>query len=229
MQAKISEIFLSYQGEGPFTGSRQLFIRFYGCNMACSYCDTPLESYKSFSKESLLGKVLDFGDDYNELVLTGGEPLIHDDFLKGFLILFRKHRKHRIYLETNGTLPEALNKVKPQVDIVAMDIKLPSSTKYPENLWRKHEKFIRIAASKELIVKAIITGSTTMDDIKEMARIVRSVKGEIAVVLQPATPVNEDIENSDNEMMGYFKGYMEKETGKNIMVLAQMHKCLGIK
>ena len=72
MQARISEIFLSYQGEGPFTGSKQLFVRFYGCNMECSYCDTPLESYKSFSKESLLGKILDFGDNYNELVLTGG-------------------------------------------------------------------------------------------------------------------------------------------------------------
>lgn len=229
MQSRISEIFLSYQGEGPFTGSKQLFVRFYGCNIECAYCDTPLESYKSFSKESLLGKILDFGDNYNELVLTGGEPLMYADFLEDFLVLFRKHRKHRIYLETNGTLPDALAKVIDDVDIVAMDIKLPSSTGYPQDLWEKHEKFINIASAKELIVKAIVTGKTTMDDVKKMAEIVRAVKTDLAVVLQSATPINEDIEKPDNEMMEYFKGYLEKETGKKILVLGQMHKCLGIK
>lgn len=229
MQAKISEIFLSYQGEGPFMGSRQLFVRFYGCNIQCSYCDTPLESFKTFSKEDLLGKVLDFGDDYNELVLTGGEPLLYADFVKEFLILFRKHRPHRTYLETNGTLPVELEKVIDQVDIMAMDVKLPSSTGYEEDLWARHESFMKVASRKELVVKAIITGDTTMDDVKRMGEIVREVDGDMTLVLQPATPVNEDVEHSDNEMLGYFKGHLEKETKKTIMVVGQMHKCLGIK
>ena len=95
-EAKVSEIFLSYQGEGPFAGSRQLFLRFYGCNLECEYCDTTLESYKSFTKDSLLGKVMDFEDDYNELAVTGGEPLLYADFLSGFLPLYRAHRKHPV-------------------------------------------------------------------------------------------------------------------------------------
>jgi len=229
MQAKISEIFLSYQGEGPFTGSRQLFVRLYGCNIECSYCDTPLESFKTFSAEDLLGKVLDFGDNYNELVLTGGEPLMYADFLKEFLLLFRKHRARRIYLETNGTLPEEIEKIIDEVDIVAMDMKLPSSTGYEEDLWGSHESFIKIACRKELIVKAIITGNTTMDDIKRMGEIVGKVDGDLTLVLQPATPVNEDVEHSDNEMLEYFEGHLEKETKKTVMVVGQMHKCLGIK
>ena len=210
-------------------GSRQLFVRFYGCNIECSYCDTPLESFKTFSEEDLLGKVLDFGDDYNELVLTGGEPLMSADFLKGFLELFRKHRPHRIYLETNGTLPEELKKVIDDVDIVAMDIKLPSSTGYEKDLWSAHESFIKIASRKELVVKAIVTGDTTMDDVKRMGDIVGAVDRDITLVLQPATPVNEDVENSDNEMLEYFRGHLKKETKKTIMVVGQMHKCLGIR
>ena len=76
MTAKVSEIFLSYQGEGPYVGSHQLFVRFYGCNLKCVFCDTVLESYRSLAKESLFSRILDFGDDYNEVneATQGGLP-----------------------------------------------------------------------------------------------------------------------------------------------------------
>ncbi|RKY40472.1 MAG: hypothetical protein DRP85_08510 [Candidatus Makaraimicrobium thalassicum] len=230
MQAKIAEIFLSYQGEGLFTGSRQLFIRFYGCDLGCVYCDTVLKSYRSFSRHALLGKILDFGNGYNELTLTGGEPLLHADFLKEFLPLFRKHKGHGIYLETNGTLPDELEKVLDLVDIIAMDFKLPSSTGSLKEVWTEHERFIRTAACcKELIVKAVITDSTTIDDIKQMSRIIAGVEKEFAVILQPVTPVNALVKEPDEEMISYFKGYVAKETGKETRILGQAHHHLGIK
>lgn len=228
-KAKISEIFLSFQGEGPFAGSRQLFIRFYGCNLACLYCDTFLESYKSFSKESLLGKVLDFEDDYNELTLTGGEPLLSADFLKEFLPLFKKHRKHDIYLETNGTLPKELKKIIKYVDVIAMDFKFPSSAGNFQDLWKKHQDFLRIASRKRLITKSVITHATTIDDVKRMGEMISALGRECTVVLQPVTPVNSMVKEPDEEMISYFKGYVKKETGKDVMILGQVHKCLGIK
>jgi len=229
MKAKISEIFLSYQGEGPFTGSRQLFVRFYGCNLDCVYCDTLLESYKSFSEESLLGKVLDFEDDHNELTLTGGEPLLYADFLREFLPLFRRHRMTRIYLETNGTLPDELEKIIDDVDIIAMDFKLPSSGGGLKRSWQPHEKFFGLALRKELIVKAVITDSTTIDDIKKMSRILTGATGEFSVILQPVTPIGDLVNEPDNEMLAYFKGYIGKETGKEPRIIGQVHKYLGIK
>lgn len=229
MNSKISEIFLSYQGEGPFAGSRQLFVRFFGCNLACIYCDTMMESYKTFSREALIGKILDFEDDYNELVITGGEPLLYADFLSDFLELFLRHRAKKIYLETNGTLPRELEKVIDMVDIIAMDIKLPSSGGCSVDVWRDHEEFIKIARQKELVVKAVITDSTSMEDIKRMGGLLASLRDKITVVLQPATEVNEGTKQPDGEMLAYFKGYLKKETGKDIMVLGQVHKCLGIK
>ena len=228
-QAKISEIFLSYQGEGPFTGSRQLFVRFYGCNLACAYCDTTLESYKSFSREALLGKVLDFEDDYNEFAITGGEPLLYADFLAEFLPLFTKHRKHKVYLETNGVLPGGLRKIIDHIDIIAMDLKLPSSSKNEMEVWSAHKEFIRYASDKELITKAVITDSTTIDDIKEMATVVGCGKGEFAVILQPVSPINSEIMQPDEEMISFFKEYLKKETGREVMILGQAHKYLGIR
>lgn len=229
MKAKISEIFLSYQGEGPFTGSRQLFVRFYGCNLDCVYCDTFLEKYKSFSKESLLGKVLDFGDDYNELTLTGGEPLLSAGFLREFLPLFRKHKTARVYLETNGTLPDELEKIIDDVDVIAMDLKLSSSSGSLKSLWRPHKKFIGLAVHKELIVKAVVTDSTTIDDIKKMSRILAETTGDFSVILQPVTPVGDLANEPDAEMLAYFKGYIRKETGKEPRIVGQVHKYLGVR
>lgn len=228
-QAKISEIFLSYQGEGPFAGSRQLFVRFYGCNLDCVFCDTVLESYKSFSREALLGKILDFGDDYNELALTGGEPLLHADFLKKFLPVFKKHRKHPIYLETNGTLPGELKKVISHVDVVAMDVKLPSSARNRENFAKAHKDFAKIALRKDLVIKAVVTDSTTMDDVKWMKGMIKGLSGGFRVVLQPVTPVNDLVQEPDEEMLSYFKEYIKKETMRDVMILGQLHQRLGIK
>lgn len=228
-QAKITEIFLSYQGEGIFCGSRQLFIRFYRCNLDCVYCDTHLESYKSFSREALLGKILDFEDDYNELSLTGGEPLLYADFLKYFLPLFKKHRRHKIYLETNGTLPDELEKIIDDVDIISMDFKLPSSGSGDDDLLGINKKFIKIASGKELAVKSVITDSTAFDDIKKMGSIILGLEDDFVIVLQPVTPVNEQTREPDAEMLSYFKGYLKKETGREVVVLGQVHHCLGIK
>ena len=228
-QAKISEIFLSYQGEGPFAGSRQLFVRFYGCNLDCVFCDTPLESYKSFSREALLGKILDFGDDYNELALTGGEPLLHADFLKRFLPVFKKHRKHLVYLETNGTLPGEFKKVISHVDIVAMDVKLPSSAQNREDLVKAHKEFAKMALKKDLVIKAVITDATTIDDVKWMNDMIKGLSGVFRVVLQPVTPVNDLVQEPDEEMINYFKEYIKKETTKDVMILGQLHQRLGIK
>ena len=228
--AKVSEIFLSYQGEGIYAGSKQLFVRFFGCNMNCSFCDTKLVDYKSFTKESLLSRILDFGDEYNELVLTGGEPLLYANFLVEFISMYKKHFSHKIYLETNGTLPLELKKVMKCVDIISMDIKLPSSTNATTEVWTEHKEFISIAKEKELIVKAVITDSTTIDDIKKMGAIVKDSKDEVTVVLQSVYAKEEEsIQEADEEMLLFFKEYLKKETGKNVLVLGQIHKYLSLK
>ena len=229
MQAKISEIFVSYQGEGTFMGSRQAFVRFYGCNLRCAYCDTVQESYKSFTKEALLGKILDLEDGYNELVLTGGEPLLYADFLSEFLPLFKKSSRKKIYLETNGTLPLEMSKVADMVDIVAMDMKLPSSTGMKDDVWIAHSEFLKKCAGKEILVKAVITDNTTMEDIKRMAGVLKAYGKEVSVILQPVIDNSGTVKSPDEEMLFYFKEYIRKETDQKPVILGQMHKCMGIK
>lgn len=209
-------------------GSRQLFVRFFGCNLSCVFCDTILESYKSLTREGLFSRVLDFGDDYSELALTGGEPLLYREFLEGFISLYKAHRPKPVYLETNGSLPDEMEQLVDKVDVVAMDFKLPSSTGN-RALWDEHRRFAEIASRKELITKAVITDSTTMDDVKRMGSIIGRLKGKVTVVLQPVTPVDGRVREPDEEMTGYFRDYIKKETARDVIVLGQVHKDLGIK
>ena len=88
-KVKIKEIFASIQGEGPYVGYKQLFIRFCGCNLKCNYCDTDFSAESDcmeFSATELAQEVNKYTD-VHSISLTGGEPLLSVEFLKEFLPL----------------------------------------------------------------------------------------------------------------------------------------------
>lgn len=74
----ISEIFYSIQGEGKLAGVPSVFIRTSGCNLRCTWCDTPYTSWepdgRPYSLDEILAAVAAF--DCRHVVLTGGEPMI---------------------------------------------------------------------------------------------------------------------------------------------------------
>ena len=112
----IKEIFESVQGEGPYVGINQLFIRFSNCNLKCKYCDTDFRTdLKEYSVPELYSEIKKYNK-IHSVSLTGGEPLIEVKFLKQLLPLLNK----KVYLETNGTLYENLKTVIDYIDIVSI-------------------------------------------------------------------------------------------------------------
>lgn len=171
-KAKIKEYFVSVQGEGPYVGYRQLFIRFCGCNLNCRYCDTDFSADNGcfeYTPEELFNRLNEnkMLDNIHSVSLTGGEPLIYADFLKGFLPLLSG--KVLIYLETNATLPDKLKEIFDYVDIISADIKLPSSS--GQNLFDVHEKFFEICKNKEVFIKAVFDNSITDEELKRVCEI----------------------------------------------------------
>ncbi len=223
MKAKISEIFESVQGEGLYTGERQLFIRFYGCNLSCSFCDTPLAHYREYSAQNLRREVAAY-DGYHSVSLTGGEPLVQAEFLVSFLSLMRQDAP-KIYLETNGTLWRKFSLVRDDVDIVAMDIKLPSSGGQKPR-WDEHKRFLELAAPKDTFVKIVVGLSTQAQDIVASSVILAPFSGRIPVVLQPAW---QDMGPEVLEKMEVFKRLFAEHGLNSVHILSQAHKLAGIK
>ena len=116
-KVKIKEVFQSIQGEGPYVGYKQLFIRFCNCNLKCNFCDTEFSEVSDFIEYDPceLADIANVCENIHSISLTGGEPLLSVEFLKEFLPRVNK----KIYLETNATLADKFLEVKPFIDIVS--------------------------------------------------------------------------------------------------------------
>jgi 7-carboxy-7-deazaguanine synthase len=121
---KVNEIFYSLQGEGILIGKPMVFVRFSGCNLMCTWCDTKYawEEGKEMEIDDILSIIRKFDAEW--ICLTGGEPLIQKDIYKLINILLNENKK--ILLETNGSI--SIENVPTEENIIIdMDIKTPSS------------------------------------------------------------------------------------------------------
>jgi len=223
MKGKITEIFESVQGEGIYLGEKQIFVRFYGCNLICKFCDTKLDCFREYEPEELLEEIKLYRGKHHSIAFTGGEPLLQKDFLKEVLRLTKKSN-YRNYLETNGTFPEELEEVIDYVHIVAMDLKLPSSTALGD-FWDEHRRSLRIAAKKEVFLKAVICDSTREEDLREGVRLIKETDRSVILVLQPNTDENH---GRLTEKLENFKSICRREK-VSAFVIPQIHKLVGIR
>ncbi|HNQ50577.1 MAG TPA: 7-carboxy-7-deazaguanine synthase QueE [Candidatus Omnitrophota bacterium] len=223
MKAKIAEIFDSIQGEGLYLGERHVFVRFFGCNLQCRYCDTPLVNFTEYDPPALLEEVKKFRRPNGVISLTGGEPLVQKDFLKEFLPLAQKNN-YKIYLDTNGTLPEALAEVIDSLNVVAMDVKLPGSTGLGP-FWDKHCAFLKVAQKKDVFVKAVICETTQDADIHALICMVEDSHQAVSLVIQPDNSADPDALKTKIEK------YVSWCTSEGIATcyIPQMHKMMGIR
>jgi|SRR3989339_520131 len=248
-EVQLSEIFTSFQGEGPYLGVKQIFVRLAGCNLACQYCDTPqgLEIAPTFKYEpvpgekkienlknslsvsqlnELIEKIVKNTGHLHSISLTGGEPLLQVGFIKNWLPAVKNIIKLPIYLETNGTLPDYLAEIIELIDIVALDFKLPSAsggTAY----WKEHAKALETAYLKELFVKVVFTKETKIKEIEEAASLVAKIDNNIPFILQPVTPHGPIKHRPGMEEILAFHNIASRQL-KNVRVIPQTHKLMGI-
>lgn len=231
VSAPITEVFSSIQGESVFVGAKQIFVRFKGCNMSCAFCDESRKvTAREYSSRDLMDEISrleSISGPHHSVSLTGGEPLLHVDFLKAFLPELRKTAL-KVYLETNGTLPVELAKVVDYVDIISMDIKLPSSTN-ERNLWHEHADFMAVAKSKRLFVKAVVTDKTTVEDIERSARLIAGIDPAISFIIQPATPIKDDDKRIEQARLLNLLDAASHTSLSSVRLIPQVHRMLNVK
>lgn len=112
IEIKVSEIFTSFQGEGPYIGTPATFLRLYGCNLNCEWCDTDISTYEMLSVDDvaeILMTQMEFNN-INLLVITGGEPTLQMEEIKRLIKELPEDIK--IQLETNGSIFEYLSEIE---------------------------------------------------------------------------------------------------------------------
>ena len=186
MEVPLIEIFSSVQGEGKYVGCRQIFIRFADCNLRCKYCDTDFERRGQCRIDDVVDEINRLMSEapIHSISLTGGEPLIHWEAIRA---LTERLPGVKIFLETNGTLVDELERVIDVIDIISMDVKLPHSIE--RDLFDVHRRFIEAARRKDFYVKIVVDGETTAEEFTSALEMISLVSTEIMLILQPVTPV----------------------------------------
>lgn len=211
--APIKEVFCSVQGEGPYVGTRQAFVRFSGCNLSCNYCDTDftnpgtcnyeqVEGSGSFEKspnpvstEELEAMLQPF-EKLHSVSLTGGEPLLHADFIE------KLNLSSPLYLESNMTLPEHARKLSRKVTYVSGDFKLPEAIRSicPETREAHVEntiecfRLLRKNSSRDCFCKIVINRDTRSETVNLAVEAIAAYVS--CVILQPETPIGSEVRNT---------------------------------
>jgi len=226
-KAVIAEIFTSIQGEGLYAGQKQVFVRFAGCDLGCSYCDEP--AAKRAGKELPLSAIrkairkMVLTERVRAVSFTGGEPLLqHSALLK--LALYAKSLGLEVHLETNGTRYKELAEVIGAVDVVAADIKLPGTS--GKALWAEHKKFLASAGSKAFI-KTVVTSETSLAEFRKAVELAAEASAFIPFFIQPVTPTGRLKPPGRARLDVFYQIASEKL--KAVRVLPQLHKLWKIK
>ncbi|MFZ5597250.1 MAG: 7-carboxy-7-deazaguanine synthase QueE [Bacillota bacterium] len=243
MKAFIREVFSSVQGEGPYIGRRQIFIRLGGCNLSCRYCDTEksvderpcrveaVPGKRVFSEVQNPVRARDLVslvrerypvDIHHSFSITGGEPLLQVDFLTDLLPAL-KNTGLPVFLETNGTLPEGLARVIGLVDIVSMDIKLPGTAGCPP-LWDEHLRFLSIARKAEVFVKIVADDLSDILECKRAADLVAGVDSGVTFIIQPRTEAGRCMLSPGRAL--YLQA-LALERLKDVRIIPQAHVMMG--
>jgi len=132
---RITEIFLSIQGESSHAGRPCSFVRLTGCPMRCVWCDSEYTFYggEHISFEDIFAKIEEFG--CNLLEVTGGEPLAQKNVFPFVTELC--DRGHEVLIETGGYV--STENVDPRAKII-LDIKCPASGEAERNHWPNLER-----------------------------------------------------------------------------------------
>ena len=254
----LSEIYSAIQGEGPFVGTRQLFIRFCACDLRCIWCDTPdslirtescnvenASDTRIFQKiknpiqlevlDEIIGKFSHERKMHHSISLTGGEPLLQHKFLSLFLPTLKEKYKSPIYLESGGHRPNELKNVVNYLDYISMDFKLPSSAQAGV-FWDEHKQFLEISLSvknvKSVWVKIVLTQDTLFDELVKSIDTIKSVcknSKKVELFLQPVSKIEGKNLNPPNEIDLLNTQSKLLELYSYVRVVPQVHRLIGQK
>lgn len=207
----IAEKFISINGEGNLAGYLSTFIRFAGCNLNCSYCDTAWAIDSNY-----LGEKLTVYQLYQYIVkantkyvtLTGGEPLIQDD-IYSLLQVILEHNTLHIEIESNGSVDIAPFAVLSDRISFTLDYKLPTS-KMEYAMVTNNYAFLKMKDCVKFVV-----GS--MEDLEMAFDIVNQYKLTEKCVVS-ISPVYSEIEPS------VIVSYMRENKINNVKLQLQLHK-----
>ena len=205
---KVHSLFSSLQGEGLFQGFSSFFIRLYGCNLDCTYCDA-IEAVKGgkfleMTVDAIVAEVGKAG--IGDVCITGGEPFCQKEEL---MELISKLPDYRITVETNGSLDISLNLLNRNM-FFSVDWKTPASGNAAFNMQN-----IEVLKRSGGWIKFVVSDSDDLDFVEKKLKFLNGIEVFISPVFEKGTDFFKKV--------SYFVMNYE-----NVRMQLQLHKILKI-
>jgi 7-carboxy-7-deazaguanine synthase len=218
---RIHSIFQSINGEvcAMNQGSFCTFIRFQGCNLKCSWCDTVYsqdpKGGEGVSVNDILTQVKNMRVSTKNITITGGEPLIQSAFLEPLVSRLSLDGGYKISIETNGSL--SFKRLTGLCTFV-MDIKPPSSGVTPFVEYRNRAlEHTSDLSHKDWIKFPIQTGYDWIQTLSEV-RILEDMNCKANIAFSAVAPL------TSKELLAWIKN----EDLGNAVLNVQLHKIIGV-
>ena len=204
----VNEIFSSIEGEGIRTGYPATFIRLYGCNLNCSYCDTRYSCEGHDGTEMNVSEVIEKAKEVGvkRITLTGGEPLIHKNVEE--LVDELVNEGFEVNIETNGSV-DIYPYIKKENVIITMDYKLISSG-MNDKMNERNFKYLR----PQDVLKFVVGNKQDLDVMKEILEV---HKPNCNIFVSPVFEQIEPVEIVD---------YIKENKLNDCRVQLQLHKII---
>ena len=186
---RIAEIFYSIQGEGKLAGVPSVFIRTSGCNLRCSWCDTPYTSWKPEGPDLEIAHILQQTREFptRHVVVTGGEPMI----ARGVVELTEGLRNAGLHItiETAGTVFAPV-----ECDLMSISPKLANST--PQGEWADRHNRLRIQSDiiRQLMklcpyqLKFVVSSPGDLPEIHDLIATLGAKPNDVILMPEGTTP-----------------------------------------
>ena len=148
---RVNDIFYSLQGEGHNTGRAAVFIRFAGCNLRCSFCDTEFDTYREMTAEEIVASINTYSARF--VVLTGGEPTLQVD--EAFVDLLHQYG-FEVAMESNGTRPAPNN-----LDWLTVSPKISGEKWKVESGWRLPDE-VKVVFDENTVPETYLPSPSTL-------------------------------------------------------------------
>lgn len=207
---EVMEIFESINGEGPRAGELSIFVRFKGCNLDCSFCDTKWANEKDaeaiyMTLEEVLEEIGTFG--IKNVTLTGGEPMEKKGIFS--LIMSLVDRGYQVEVETNGSIDLTEYTLLSDIVVFTMDYKLPGSGMEDKMFLKNFLSF-----GEKSVIKFVVTNHTDLERAYEVCE--KELKASRCQIhLSPAFGEIEPVEIVD---------FMKEKKWSRAKLQMQLHK-----
>jgi 7-carboxy-7-deazaguanine synthase len=190
---KIAEIFYSLQGEGVLIGVPSVFVRTSGCNLRCTWCDTPYTSWSPEGVEMSNDAILLEIDKHpaRHVVITGGEPMLFAPVVA--LTTALKQRGMHVTIETAGTVYQPV-----AAGLMSISPKLANSTPRErdggksaarhDELRYQPEVLKRLMREFDYQLKFVIASPTDLEEVRVMLEAIHADRSKVVLMPEGTTP-----------------------------------------